>query len=290
MFNFQGPALRRSPKAFVDAAEIIGCDVAAVKAVVQVEAAGKGFDAQGRPLALFEPHVFYRNLSGRKLNQAVEVGLAYAKWKPGAYPKDSYPRILRALAIDETAALKATSWGLGQILGENHAMAGFATPQAMVAAFCEGEDAQIAGMARFIVAKKLARFLKALDFRSFARGYNGPRYAENNYHVKLERAHRQHAGAVGFAGTDEGEDFAPVDDADVEYQGNSQPERGGFFRKVRNWMGVGLGYAGAAQLTDWQTALVLLASAFVVVAAGVAFIILFFGAENVRAWVRRQVL
>ena len=56
---------------------------------------------------------------------AVAAGLAYPKWGERPYPSDSYPRIMAAGAIDLQAALKATSWGMGQILGENYAAAGF---------------------------------------------------------------------------------------------------------------------------------------------------------------------
>lgn len=192
--SFRGAAKPRTADAFANAAKIIGCDVPAVQAVVEIEAAGKGYDAKGRPKMLFEPHVFYRCLSGAKRKEAVEAGLAYPKWKKG-YPRDSYPRLMHAIEIDETAALKAASWGLPQILGENYKAAGYSSPQAMVEDFVEGEDEQIAAMANFIVANKLAFFLKTHNWAKFARGYNGPGYAANNYHTKLEKAHERHAKA-----------------------------------------------------------------------------------------------
>ncbi len=94
----------------------IGVGEDELHAFMEVEAAGSGFDSKGRPKMLFEPHVFYRNLSGKKRDDAVKAGLAYSKWKPGKYPADSYPRLIQAMAIDETAALMASSWGAGQIL------------------------------------------------------------------------------------------------------------------------------------------------------------------------------
>ena len=137
---------------------------------------------------LFEPHVFYRCLTPERRALAVANGLAYASWKPGQYPKDSYPRLARALEIDETAVLKACSWGLGQILGENHRAAGFATPQAMVAAFCESEAAQLEGMVAFITARGLDGHLRNHNWAAFARGYNGPAYAKHGYDTKLANA------------------------------------------------------------------------------------------------------
>lgn len=105
-----------------------------IHAFLHVETSGHGFDAQGRPVILFEPHVFYRNLAGAARAKAVAAGLAYAKWGEKPYPRDSYPRLKAACAIDETAALRSASWGLGQVLGENFRAAGFPTVQAMVEA------------------------------------------------------------------------------------------------------------------------------------------------------------
>jgi hypothetical protein len=194
--DFTGAARRRSPQAFARAARFLGCEIAAIQAVVDVETAGSGFDGRGRPKALYEPHVFYRCSSGRARDRAVKAGLAYPKWRKGNYPKDSYARIDAACAIDETAALKATSWGLPQILGENYEAAGFDSPQDMVAAFCESEDAQIEAMANFIVANGLAGHLRTKNWVAFARAYNGPAYAEHNYHGKLATAYRKRSTAA----------------------------------------------------------------------------------------------
>jgi hypothetical protein len=172
----------------------IGVGEDEIHAVMEVEASGGGFDRLKRPKMLFEPHVLYRNLSGAARTRAVSLGLAYAAWKPGAYPSDSYHRLAQALAIDETAALKACSWGLGQILGENHVAAGYATPQAMVAAFCErGEAEHLAAMVRFIKAKRLDDELRRHDWAGFAKGYNGASYARHGYHTKLAAAYAKWA-------------------------------------------------------------------------------------------------
>lgn len=165
----------------------VGEDV--IHAVLDVESRGYGFDKQGRVLMLFEPHVFWRNLSGSKRAAAERAGLAYQKWRPGAYPADSYPRFVQALGIDEGAAIKSASWGLGQILGENYKAAGFATPRAMVEAFADDEEAHLAAMIAFIKANGLDRALRRLDWAAFARGYNGPGFAKNDYHNRLARRH-----------------------------------------------------------------------------------------------------
>src|SRR5690606_14914854 len=117
--GFKGEAKRLDDVDLPRIGHQIGVGEDELHAFMDVEAAGSGFDSQGRPKMLFEPHVFYRNLTGAKRDRAVREGLAYPKWGEKPYPKDSYPRLKKAMLIDETAALKAASWGLTQILGEN---------------------------------------------------------------------------------------------------------------------------------------------------------------------------
>ena len=49
---------------FARAAEALNVEVAAIRAVAEVEAAGAGFIADGRPAVLYEPHVFHRLTKG----------------------------------------------------------------------------------------------------------------------------------------------------------------------------------------------------------------------------------
>lgn len=165
----------------------IGVGEDELHAVLEVETSGGAADSRGRLKMLFEPHVFYRNLKGAKRDAAVAAGVAYPNWRSG-YPADSYPRLEKAMAIDETAALKACSWGLGQILGENHKAAGYPTPQAMVKDFTLDEDNHLEAMVRFIIKSGLHRAIARHDWAAFAHGYNGPKYATHNYHGRLAAA------------------------------------------------------------------------------------------------------
>jgi len=182
-------ATAAKPDDYARAAGVIGCEPAVFRAVVAVETGGRGFDSKGRLRALFEPHVFYRLLAMPNRGVAIRAGLAYRQWGTQPYPRDSYPRILAACGVDEEFALRATSWGLPQILGLNHKAAGYESAAAMVAAFVEGEDEQLDAMARFIVAKDLATALARKDWAAFARGYNGRSYAKNAYDRKLARGY-----------------------------------------------------------------------------------------------------
>lgn len=171
----------------------IGVGEDEIHALIEVETAGGGFDKIGRPRLLFEPHVFYRNLTGSKRDEAIRAGLAYPKWGTKPYPKDSYPRLLKAMEIDETAALKSASWGLGQVLGENHKMVGYATPQAMVLAFMADEENHLSAMVEFIKGAHIDDDLKAHRWAVVARVYNGPGYAANHYDTKLAAAYAKWA-------------------------------------------------------------------------------------------------
>lgn len=187
--NFNGPAKRIEDVDLPRVARLIGVGEDEIHAVMDVETAGGGFDAHGRPKMLFEPHVFYRNLSGAKRAAAIQAGLAYARWGERPYPKDSYPRLLKAMEIDETAALKSASWGLGQILGENYEAAGYDTVQDMVRDFTLDEDNHLEAMIRFIKERHLDDELRAHNWAGFARGYNGAQYAKHNYHGRLAAAY-----------------------------------------------------------------------------------------------------
>lgn len=187
-FRYKGAAKRLDDLDLPRIGATIGVGEDEIHAVLEVEAAGSGFDSQGRVKALYEPHVAWRLSKGATRDALVRAGLAYQSWGAKPYPKDSYPRILAAAAIDEEIALKATSWGLGQIMGFNHGAAGFPTVQAMVGAFAEDEERHLEGMIRFITVNGLDDEIRRHDWAGFARGYNGAGYAKNKYDQKLAAA------------------------------------------------------------------------------------------------------
>lgn len=198
---FRGPAKPIEDLDLPRIGQTIGVGEDEVHMLIEVEAAGAGFDSEGRPKMLFEPHIFHRELGpGDNRFKAVKDGLAYPKWKKG-YPRDSYPRLLDAMKIDEAAALRSASWGASQVLGDNYKLAGFATVHDMVNAMCEDEENHIAAMVNFCKSTgiddelrelaKLTRPTTPADCAPIARVYNGPAYAENRYHIKMAEAHNR---------------------------------------------------------------------------------------------------
>ncbi len=216
--RFRGAAKRLDGLDIPRLGQAIGVGEDEIRAVLEVESRGSGFDKHGRPAMLFEPHLFWKALGpGKARDRAAAAGLAYPKWKASAYPRDSYPRLLQAMEIEETAALKSASWGLGQVLGSNHRMAGFPTVQAMVEAFCADEEAHLAGMIAFIKAAGLDDEIRRHDWAAFAKGYNGPAYAKHGYHTRLAAAHAKWAKIpdlpfdIGAAAEEDERAVAPVE-------------------------------------------------------------------------------
>lgn len=157
-------------------------------AFIDVETRGGGFDAQNRPRILFERHKFYKYLPAEKRAEAVNAGLASKS--PGGYGKESeqYSKLARAINIDRRAALYSCSWGLAQIMGFNHRLAGYPSVDAMVEAFKADEENHLAAAVAFIKAAKLDDELRRHDWAGFAKGYNGENYRINRYDEKLAEA------------------------------------------------------------------------------------------------------
>ena len=134
-------------------AQQLGVETAAVKAVVEVESAGQ-MDA-----TRFEPHIHAR------------------------YPNEPEPKRTQL----------ATSYGAFQIMGFNHEVCGFNSPQDMITAMATPEG-QLQAFAGFIEGNpRIHNALKAKDWATFASGYNGPAYAQNNYDNKMAAAYARHS-------------------------------------------------------------------------------------------------
>jgi hypothetical protein len=182
-----------SPEDFARAAEALGCDVATVRAVAEVEATGRGFLADGRPQILYEAHIFHRLTKGEHATKMDRNGVALSspKWNRALYGKAGaaqYDRLDDAAEHDSDAAHKSASWGMFQILGTNHAAAGHDDIQSFVDAMRSGAGAHLDAFVSFVKTNRLDRALRAHDWKAFARGYNGPGFAANQYDTKLENA------------------------------------------------------------------------------------------------------
>ncbi|MCB8835919.1 N-acetylmuramidase domain-containing protein [Aurantimonas sp. VKM B-3413] len=184
--GFQGAAKRLDDIDIPRIANRIGAGEDELHAVIDVETGnGKGFDPYGRPKMLFEPHIFYRQLPKAKRAEAQRQGLAYPRWGEQPYPADSYPRLQKAMAIDETAALMSCSIGMGQTMAFNHKLCGYDTPEEMWRAIMDDEEHHLEAMVQFIIGSGLDDEIRRHDWAAFARGYNGAGYRKNQYDTKL---------------------------------------------------------------------------------------------------------
>ena len=187
---------------YQNAAKRLGAPVSAVKAVATVESAGGGFLPDGRVKVQFEPHVLYKQLKAKFGQSRADKELAaypdLVALKPGSYQrsdKEDKDMDRAAQVIDRQCALESASWGAFQIMGYHWKTLGYATLQAFVNDQYSAEG-QLETFVKFILADdRLARALRAKDWKTFAKIYNGPGYAANAYDTKLAAADKRFGGA-----------------------------------------------------------------------------------------------
>lgn len=181
------------------AAQQLGCSLAALAAVDVVESRGEGFLPSGEPKILYEPHKFDAHTEGRFRGRAVVIEgvryeISYRSWRKGAYGPErvQHAKLQEACRLDRDAALMSCSWGRYQVLGEHWGKLGYASLQAFVNAMYQGEDGHLDAFVRYVtrVAPRCAPAIRALDWRTFARYYNGTGQVAD-YARRLESAYRR---------------------------------------------------------------------------------------------------
>ena len=179
-------------------------ELAAVKAVNEIESLGKGFLLDGRPRILFEGHIFWKELKKRGLKPEDFVtektkNVLYKSWTKQFYEggKQEYDRLEKAAGMSDIdavheAAFASASYGAFQIMGFNYNVVGFPSVDSFVAQIYTHEKAHLAAFGKFCENNNLIRHLKSKDWASFARGYNGPAFKENKYDTKLANAYKKY--------------------------------------------------------------------------------------------------
>jgi peptidoglycan hydrolase-like protein with peptidoglycan-binding domain len=208
---------------FIDSATKLNVEVAAIKAVREVESKGAGFLDDGRSIILFERHQFRKELNKAMAAdpELVKKIMAVLSIKPqgtrdpiltvqehltntqpdiynstpGGYIGgfSEYNRLDKAAILNRECARKSCSWGLAQIMGYHHVNMGFSTVNDMVASFDVSERNQLLGFVEFIKGKADPRLLPALrskDWLAFALAYNGPN--QRDYDKKLAAAYEKY--------------------------------------------------------------------------------------------------
>ncbi|WP_447894227.1 N-acetylmuramidase domain-containing protein [Vreelandella sp. GE22] len=192
----------------VNAAERLGVELAAVMAVNEVESRGKGFHIggprNGQPVILFERHIMRRQLQHHGINpvpyQRAQPDIVNAS--PGGYVGGhrEHDRRERAANIHYPASIESASWGLFQIMGFHWKNLGYESAAHYAASMATDEPSQLAAFVRFIEADKaIHAALRRHDWADFARRYNGPNYAANDYDTKMAAAYRRHDQGLRLA-------------------------------------------------------------------------------------------
>lgn len=190
---------------YADAARLLGCDVAAIKAVAEVESRGDGFLQDGRPRILFEGHQFFRFTNGAYA--AAHPTICHKAWTKEFYCKGDaetrgrgeWDRLQTAIACDRSAAIKSCSIGKFQVMGFNYDVCGFKTLDEFWESLSRSEGDQLRAFCAFVKANRLDGHLRSRNWKEFARGYNGEGYAKNQYDTKLAKAYAKHSALAATA-------------------------------------------------------------------------------------------
>lgn len=172
------------------AATLLGVELACVKAVTKVESRGSGFLSSGEPKILFERHWMYKLLKAKtgKEPELSEV----CNPKAGGYQGGAaeHIRLNTAVTIDRECALQSASWGLFQIMGFHWRTLGYASVQKFINDQYDSEAKQLGTFVKFLLINPgMLSALRSKDWAKFAKLYNGPDYAKNNYDTKLSEAY-----------------------------------------------------------------------------------------------------
>lgn len=173
---------------FARAANLLGCEPAAIRAVASVESNGDGFHKDGRPKILFEAHIFSR-LTGHRFDESHPT-ISSRVWNAALYRggEREHDRLAQAVALDRDAALQSASWGKFQIMGFNFKRCGFTLLVDFVSAMQRSEGEHLTAFCHFVKSMGLDDELRRHEWAAFARGYNGPQYTVNRYDARIQQA------------------------------------------------------------------------------------------------------
>ena len=208
---------------FKDAATLLNIEIAAIKAVAEVESRGDGFFTDGRPKILFEAHIFGSRTKHKYTDSHPHI--SSRRWNKALYKGGvrEYERLNEAIQLDKNAALKSASWGKFQVMGFNAELCGWPDVATFVDDMYKDENQHLKSFIGFIKANKLVKHLQNKNWAAFAKAYNGPAYAQNQYDKKMEAAYKKYAKQAMDAMVVEDdkpqEDDVPTNDPTITFGG-----------------------------------------------------------------------
>lgn len=170
-------------------ADELGVEVAAIKAVVSIEAGSqmKGFFAPGVPVINFD-RAMYNRFRGKAADKAGAKGEKVPSGLSG-YGLREWTQLVNARRVNRDGANMGTFWGMFQIGGFNYKLCGCDSVQEMVDLMSMSELEQLELFAAFIRNTGMLQALKDKNWAAFARKYNGASYARRGYHTRMANAY-----------------------------------------------------------------------------------------------------
>jgi N-acetylmuramidase/Putative peptidoglycan binding domain len=187
----------------------LGVELAALKAVNEVESGGRGFLINGLPKILFEGHEFWRQLTARGIDPLQYVtgneNVLYKKWTKKFYlgGKAEWDRLNKAISIAKNtdgadtvkaiteAAYASASYGSFQIMGYHYSSLGYTEIIKFLGDMKHSEGRQLKILGKFLKVNNMIADLKNKKWAAFALKYNGKGFKENKYDIKLAAAYRR---------------------------------------------------------------------------------------------------
>lgn len=176
-------------------AEELDVEVAAIKAVVEIEAgkAMKGFWAPGIPVINFD-----RSMYNKYRSKVASTSGATGEKVPSGlsgYALKEWTELITARKTNAQGANMGTFWGMFQIGGFNYKLCGCSSVDEFVKRMAYSELEQLQLFAVFITNSGMVSSLRKKDWSTFARKYNGPSYAKRGYHTKMAKAYAKYSKA-----------------------------------------------------------------------------------------------
>ncbi|MDE6109910.1 MAG: N-acetylmuramidase family protein [Muribaculaceae bacterium] len=193
---------RLTEQDFEEVAAELGVEVAAIKAVTEIEAGPghQGFWADGKPLINFDLSMYRKRAARRGVQLNKYTGTHSVIFnrpntaRYGSQQAAQQARLDAAMSIDSISAIEGTFWGMFQIGGFNYERCGTKSHAEFLKLMSRSERDQLELFAEFIRRAGLLPALRAKDWATFARGYNGPSYAARGYHTRLASSYAKHKG------------------------------------------------------------------------------------------------
>lgn len=172
-------------------ADELGVEVAAIKAVVRIEAGAslEGFFAPGVPVVNFDRSMYNRARPASNVkapaSEKVPDGIK------SAYGRKEWSQLVAARKVNRDKANMGTFWGMFQIGGFNYKLCGCQSVQEFVDRMSYSEFEQLQLFANFIKNSGMLNDLRNKNWAGFARKYNGNSYRARGYHTRMAREYNK---------------------------------------------------------------------------------------------------